>query len=285
MKINNLLLPHPVLGRSDDVVGEFRVKEDGFSIQQDNKTTKLSVEFILKNKTLEALIKDKNAIFNVEVECSATFFRKSFLFSDKKHELIIEKNNLRDKVTVSFYITSSTKIFDYKIEGANDDYEGHSFNIGEGDVLAYAGDISFDAEILWEDLRRIFNIIKIEKDSEREDGLAEFDIEQDIIKIKLPVKDYLSYDGYKEQNDNFTDIYHSALALPALIYALSEMMSDRKDKYMKYKWYRVIDSRKDAEDKIKDIWDPRFIPDIAQIMVGEPLDRTFCSIEKLAMER
>lgn len=283
MKINSLLLPHPVLGKADDVVGEFRVKDDGFNIQQDDKKTKLSAEFILKNKTLESLIDNKEANFNIEVECPATFFRKSFLFSKNKCELEIEKNDLRDRVSVSFYITSDTKISNYKIEGENEDYHNLSFDIGEGDVLAFAGSITFNAEILWEDLRRIFNIIKIRKDEEREDGPALFQLDGDVILISLPKKDYLKYDNYKDEDENFTSLYHSSIVLSALIYALEEMMSDHKDDYKDYKWYRVLDSRRINDNEIGSLWNLGNIPEIAQKMLGNPFERMFLSIENLSM--
>lgn len=285
MKINSLLLPHPVLGRADDVLGEFSVKEDGFNIQQDDKNTKLSVEFILRNRTLEEFISNKKASFNIEVECPATFFRKSFLFANRNCELEIEKNKLRDKVTVSFYITSNDRVSDYKVEGENEDYQNNSFEIGEGDVLAFAGSINFNAGILWEDLRRIFNIIKIHKDEEREEGSALFLLDGDVILIFLPKKDYLKYDNYKEENDNFTPLYHSSIVLSCLIYALEEMMSEHKDNYKDYKWYRVLDSRRINDKEIASLWNMGNVPEVAQKMLGNPFERMFISIENLSMEK
>lgn len=282
MKIDSLLFPHPVLGRKDDVLGEFRLAEDGFSIQQDDRYTKLSIEFILKNKTLENLILKKEANFNVEVECPATFYRKSFLFTENKCEIDIEKNNLRSKVIVSFYITSDRKISRYKITGENQDYEDAEFDISEGDVLAFAGKTSFDAEVLWEDLRRIFNIIKIKNDTERDEGPAEFDLNGDIIYVFLSKNDYLSYDSFKDQNDSFTAIYHSSIVFPVLIYALTEMMSERKQEYMENKWFRVLDSRRTNDNEIGSLWDPKNIPDIVQKMLGEPFKRMLFSIEQLS---
>jgi hypothetical protein len=188
MKINSLLLPHPVLGREDDVAGEYRVKEDGFVVEQDDKNTKLSVQLVLQNKTLEDLVLDKRASFNIEVECPSTFYRKSFLFSVPNPEVEITKSNLRGKVAVSFYVTSNVKIPNYRIAGANADYSDTTFEIEEGDVLAFAGSVNFNAEILWEDLRRIFNIMKIRKDDEREEGPAIFELDGDIIFISLAKK-------------------------------------------------------------------------------------------------
>ncbi|HUD09871.1 MAG TPA: hypothetical protein VMR77_03680 [Patescibacteria group bacterium] len=284
MKINSLLLPHPVLGRGDDVAGEFLVKEDGFIIEQDEKDTKLSVEFLLKNKTLEELISKKEAVFNMEVECPSTFYRKSFIFFDQKHQIGIEKNKLRDKVVVSFYITANTKIADYKNQDANEDYENAGFDLSEGDVLAFAGSISFNAELLWEDLRRIFNIIKIRKDEEREDGPALFDLNGNIIFISLSKKDYQNYDNYKEENENFTAIYHCSIVLPCLIFALTEMMSERQDDYKEWKWFRVLDSRRVNDNEIKAIWDSRNIPEIAQKLLGIPFERMFSAVEGLSTE-
>ncbi len=284
MKINSLLLPHPVLGRGDDVKGEFSVKKDGFKIEQDDRKTKLSVEYILRNKTVEDLMRKKMAVFNMEVEGPSTFFRKSFLFSDLRHQIEIDKNQLRDKVTVSFYITADVKISDYQNEEANEDYGDSKFDVDEGDVLAFGGSVNFNAEILWEDLRRIFNIIKIRKDEEREEGAAIFDLNGDVIIISLSSKDYRSYLEYKEENDNFTPIYHSSIVLSCLIYALTEIMSDHQGDYKEWKWYRVLDSRRSNDSDIAAIWDPKNIPEIAQKLLGYPFKRMFLSIERISTE-
>lgn len=286
MKINNLLLPHPVLGRGDDVVGEFKILEDGFAVYQDEQKTRLSVSFILKNETLEKLISKDEASFNIEIECPATFFRKSFLFTKNQCEIEIEKNNLRGKVHVSFYITSNIKIPDYKIIGANSDYADASFEINEADVIGYAGSTSFSAEILWEDLRRLFNIIKIEKDMEREEGSAMFNLNGDIIYITLSKTDYIKYENYKEENDSYTPIYHASIVLPALIFALNEMMSEeRVQDYRELKWFQVLDSRRVNDDEIRSLWQPENIPDIAQKMIGGPISKVLSSIETISMKQ
>lgn len=286
MKVNSLLLPHPVLGKNDDVAGEFKLKESGLSIRQADQKTMLLIDFVLKNETLERLISNKDAGFNVEIECPATFYRKSFRSTEPKFEVEIDKNNLRNKVIVSFYITSNNKIPEYKIFGANSDYADSSFEINEGDVLGYAGTTSFNAEILWEDLRRIFNIMKIERDPEREEGPAIIRLNGDIIYVTLPREDYLRYENYKDENDNFTWIYHASIVFPTLIYVLNEMMSERVGDYQEYKWFIAIDSRRINEDEIRSLWgNPEAIPEIAQILIGKPLSKMFSSIEALSTKQ
>ncbi len=288
MKINNLLLPHPVLGRGDDVAGVFKIAEDGFNIYQNEgeELTRLAINFILTNETLEELISKGEASFNIEIECPATFYRKSFLFTKNQFEIEIEKNNLRGKVYISFYITSNIKIPDYKIIGANFDYADASFEINEGDVIGYAGTTSFNAEILWEDLRRLFNIMKIEKDTEREEGTAMFNLNGDIIYITLSKTDYIKYENYKEENDSFTPIYHASIVLAALIIALNEMMSaERAQDYRERKWFQVLDSRRVNDDEIRSLWQPENIPDIAQKMIGGPISKMLSSIEILSTKQ
>lgn len=282
MRVNNLLLPHPVLGRGDDVLGKYNVMEDSFVIEQDGKNTKLSALLNLENKTLENLIAKKIVNFNIEIECPATFFRKSFLSSENKIQVELDKNILRDKVIVSFFITAINKITDYSNSDANEDYQNTKFDISEGDVLAYAGTISFNADILWEDLRRIFNIIKIRPD-ERENGPAIYQLNGDVIFISVSKNDYINYDNYKEENENFTSIYHTSLVLPCLVFALTEMMSDRGNDYKEYKWYRVLDSRRINEPEINRLWDLRGVPELAQVMLGNPYSRTFDAIKNLSI--
>lgn len=283
MKINNLLLPHPVLGRGDDVIGDFKLNDGSLSVHQVDQKTKLLVNLLLKNETLENLISKKDASFNIDVECPATFYRKAFKSEEPQFEVEIDKNSLRDKVTVSFYITSNKKIPEYKVEGANIDYADYPSEINEGDVLGYAGSTSFKAEILWEDLRRIFNIMKIKCDQERTEGPAMINLNGDIIYITLSKKDYACYENYKNENDSFTWIFHASLVFPTLIYTLNEMMSqERAQDYQQYKWYIALDSRRTNEAEIGALWNPENVPEIAQILIGQPLSKMLSSIEELS---
>lgn len=282
MKINSLLLPHPVLGRRDDVSGVYRVADDAFQIEQDSTNTILSFELILKNKTLEEMISAGVASFNIEVECPSTFYRKAFLFSENKCSVVINKNFLRGRVVVSIYITSNKEVQNYQIIDSNEDYGNSTFEISEGDVLAFAGSEVFEADILWEDLRRIFNIMKIRKDTEREEGPALIDLNGNVIFISLSKNEYLKYDNYKDENENFTSIFHSSLVLYALTYALCEIMSERKEDYSEWKWCRVLEAQREINSQINSIWDTSNIPVIAQLMLGQPIKRMIGSIENLS---
>ena len=110
MKISNQSFPHPVLGLQDDVNGKF---EADLTWSCDRAFYYLFPVFNLQNETIEELIENDLATFIVHIECGNTFFRKSFQFKDRTPEIKINAAELRDKVEVSFYITSIKSFPDY----------------------------------------------------------------------------------------------------------------------------------------------------------------------------
>src|SRR3989344_7266501 len=142
MKIKNLSLPNPVLGKNDDVEGTYQVEA---VVELGREEIKVSLKHNHSNKTLLEKIEKKQAIYTTEIICTKTDFRKTFKSSEKNQVIILSANELRDRVDVQFFITSEEEITDYKIEGSNPDYENATFVISKGDVLAYGGDIFFIA--------------------------------------------------------------------------------------------------------------------------------------------
>lgn len=221
--------PYPVLGNGDDINGEF-IPSAYLTIEQINTTIKCNFE--TTNKYIAELIKNKIAVYCVEIECSSTFFRLVKRTDGNNIEISIPSNKLKETVNVSFYICAATKINDYAPNGMHPDFDGEIFDINCGDVLATGIPTSFIADKKFDPLNApISSIIKIMPTQNKEE--MQVDYEGERIIIELPQKDY---DLYLSIKNNSADMLHSSIVLPVLVDAIYEANGQGSGKYKNSDW-------------------------------------------------
>jgi hypothetical protein len=276
MKINNLSFPHPVLGIGDDVSGNYSVE---CQVELGRETATLHIKQTLSNKTLEGLILDKKAVYNVEVHCRQSLYRKSFLFSQKEHKISIASFDLLNKVEVNFFINAACDITNYCIDGSNTDYNGYSFEIAKGDILAYGGSVNFPAEKDWQSFMAVTSFMDI-REYPAEEGPVLYELTQEKVVIQLAKKDFEKYNSVRTAQYLYP-IFHSSIAYPALLLALANMK--RAEEYGNSRWYLNLQWRLENEPELGryDIDRVDDIPKIAQVILRNPIQRSLISMEKI----
>jgi len=276
MKIENLSFPHPVLGSSDDISGNYNTQ---ISVHLDRNEIGLSIIHELNQATTEKLIERKEAAFLTEVHCAQTLFRVSYMSHDEQQTIVLPASDLRDKVDLNFYIVALKDLKDYKVDGANADYAGFSFEISKGDILAYGGYSMFWAGKRWEAQKSVSNLMEVQP-YEHVSGPMKFLITGDKIIIKLSRSDYGQYQKVV-RFEQFAPIFHSTIVLPALMFAISQMIQN-SELYENYAWYQILNFRRQSEEKINKIsWEMENVPEIAQAILDNPVERTFRGIWKI----
>lgn len=273
MKISNQSFPHPVLGLQDDVNGKF---EAGLTWSCDRALYYLYPVFNLQNETIEKLIENDIAAFVVHLECGNTFFRKSFLFKNRMPEIKINAEELRDRVEVSFYISSIKSLSEYYNKDAHSDYGNQKFSLEKGDVLAYGGDTSFQAVKNYESLKAVSSIMVIKKAS-YDRGLTKVNYNNEKIELWLSKENFQVYNDNKT-DEHFSTLFHTTLVLPVLYKALTYIAIGDED-LINFKWFDVLKTRIDDENLSVDDDEKHF--EIIQSLFGSPIDRFFFSINSL----
>ncbi len=277
MKIDHLSFPHPVLNLQDDIPsGNYKVTH---SIQKSRDEIVINVIHDLVQDSIEKLITGREACFLTEIQCPQTLFRVAYISHDPEQAIIIPSTDLRDFVEISFFIVADQSIFPYEIKEANKDYAGFKMEVTKGDVLAYGGRDHFFAEKKWEAQKSVSNFMEIRPYSML-NGPIKFFLGEEKIIVHLPAGDYKFYRklvGY----DQFAPMFHSSIVLPALMYALTEMMSD-SEQYENLSWYKVMDSRRNTDEKISKLsWEPENVPEIAQAILSNPVERSLWGMLKV----
>ncbi len=280
MRISNLSFPYPVLGVKDDIHGQHKVAVE-IRLAEDNIYVKATHTFF--NESLEELIREKKAIFCAQIICSKTFFRNVYLSQDKNQEIVIPQDQLRDKVSVDFFVVAKKDIPNYANKKAHKDYSGYKFFVGKGDALSFGGNFSFVAAKQWMASKSVASFMAIIC-GDRETGPMKIDLTRGDgkIVIELSSKDYERY-CKNSKSEVFYPLYHSCIVFPALMYALIQMSTpDGKDDYGDRLWFQILEEKKKDKKLAELDWsDPSNAAEIAQTILDEPLNRVFNSIEEL----
>src|SRR3989344_3141583 len=250
MRLDYLSFPHPVLGLRDDVAGDYELTH---SVQKNRDDIVISVSHRLLQNSLESLISRNEASFLTEVQCPQTLFRVA-------------------------YIANQT-ISPYENKEANNDYAGFKIEVSNGDVLAYGGHEHFFADKRWEAQKSVSNFVEIRPYSNL-NGPMKFFLGEEKIIVNLPAGDFKSYRklvGY----DQFATMFHSSILLPALMFTISEMISNA-EQYDNRSWFKVIEARKNTDEKMKSLpCDLENVPEIAQIILNNPAERSLWGMWKI----
>lgn len=270
MKAKNISYPYPVLGNEDDVEGDLKVS---FKHVLGRDKIKLRPAFKLKNDTLAKLIKEEKASFTMEIECNSTFFRKNFVSFNKNSEFTIKSNLVRERVDAGFFIRAASIISDYKIKGCHPDYEGFSFNIEPGDILAVGGFTSFIAEKDFDPMRPSISSFMAVKEGNQEKGPMTINYsDDDKIIIELSRSDWRNYIRIKGRK-TMAGALHSSIVLPVLADAIRIVKEENSAEVRGAHWFSRIDIIMQQQGIFDD--EPMIA---AQKILKNPLERGLLSL-------
>lgn len=267
MKFNDVTFPHPVLGLEDAIFGNIELGNPEINSLQD--VYEIEVSCKQENADLKNLITLHKAEFLCEVTCTNTFYRELFSSNKGKMKFEIPKKDVKGRVEFTCLLVAKEKISEYSNTEAHPDYSDYTFEIEQGDVLAYFGGFSFNADIKYEKLKAVSSFMEI---VENEDLKYTYvDLKKSKIEIQLPSETYNIYrNDIISQEEKFSSVFHSSIVLNAILTALYNF-EEHKD----YLWAKVIDYRLKNEKQLKDInFDEKEnIPEIAQRLLGNPFKR------------
>src|SRR5882762_10602983 len=133
MRLSERSYPHPVVGNRDDVPGA--AFQAAVEMTTDKQAIYLDVTINCSSKTINDLVKKKDAQFVMHVECSNTLYRRVFEFQDGNYRAQIPADNLNDAVEVNVFARATRAIDEYRVSAARPDYGNMSFELEKGDIL------------------------------------------------------------------------------------------------------------------------------------------------------
>ena len=259
MRIENVSLPYPVLGISDDI--RPTLEETGCSnpvimISEEGDLFRISVTLKLDNNDIANYIQDEFAEFTVEVSCHSTMYRNCISSSTPVFSFTVEKKLLNGRLDFESFVIARKDILNYRNEGLNPDYEGHVINLHKGDLLVAYNKCSIPLNLDLRNIRNMKSFMTVQRSNNPNEHTVAYELESSKILIILPEE---MMEEYNKKPSNTSEpkerkvILKASLYLNALTYALLN--------YQKYKdrdlmWVNALSYRMkepDIKDFCKDI--------------------------------
>jgi hypothetical protein len=273
MNFNNVSFPHPVLGVADDISSEINLVPE---ISSDKDDYIIVVDCKQNNTDLDQLLDEEKAEFICEGTCSNTLFREIVKSNSPKIEFKIPRKQVKGKVGFVCLLVSKYDIVSYSNADSHSDYAEYDFDIDEGEVLAYFGEFSFNADIRYEKLKAVSSFMDV--DSKEDLSYTNIDLKKNKIEVQLPEEDFnvFSSDAIGKE-PMLAPVFHASIVVNALLVALYNF-EEHKDEYQ---WAKVIDYRMQHEEQFETlpIAERENIPEIAQRLLGNPFKRLLNGLE------
>ena len=135
MRPSNRLTPYPVLASYWDDYLEASFDASVEAVQQFGDL-RINVGFSLDEPSLEKLIDEGKAGFAIHVECPSTSYRRCIETREGYVSESLDRLNVKDVVEVCTFVIASKPIESFVSSRFHPDYEGLSFDIEAGGVLA-----------------------------------------------------------------------------------------------------------------------------------------------------
>ena len=280
MKLDIVSLPHPILRKDGgEIVGRFET-HIGLAIGKDE--TVLTMSQILHNEEIQKLIESGKASFFADISCSSTMYRKGFeLSGDGSSRIKINSSDLRDTVVVTCLIVATQDIPRYKNIYTTDFFDGRTFEIRKGEILGYSGNDSFEVDKNWETPGSKGSFFMFWKHSGKD---VKYELGSDPILIKLPEADYENMKRIKKSED-LKGVFISLYVYPAMLWVVSEFLSDRSSSYNHRKWHKKLTDITKEEQYRRIGITVENIPELVQKIFDYPLTRSLQDLDKVVEKK
>lgn len=197
--------------------------------------------FTIQNAGISKLITEGKMTYAVEVQSPATWFRRLFPVTDNK-PFRLDPKYLHERVELAPCIVATVPISDFTNDDFEPEYQGMSFEINAGDIIAIGEKRFFDALYQNDIIKNGSSIVNI-CGSDRVKELI-CDYTGNIIKITLPADQYEDYTECGYLKAKYKTL-NAILTVPALVEAITiiandEVNPDHTSGLESKAWYKTI---------------------------------------------
>lgn len=288
MKVKERHFPYPVLADFSD---DFQNSSYETDLQYTVATSEflLTVKHSLDNKEMLELIRNGDAVYSTHVECSKTQTRLVESTSNASQKLIIDPSKVENKIEVCTFVIATREIEKYTNSYFDDDYQGYTFNVSRGDILAVGYD--YNIYIEKERVNNSESIIQFEKAELdfKEPFRINFDTNR--LVVTLSKKNYDLYTHLIEYEELLPVLY-SMIGIPVVSSALHVIGAEIRDNdstqddgYSNKRWYKVLIEK--IQETGKDPYDYKIYEESSDIIMlahkilDDPLTNSLNSLVNL----
>jgi len=227
--------PYPVLRPFSDDFGnaEFQTAVES---RPEKGILTAKIEFVVSSVDIIREIEARRAAYFAVFACRNTYFRKSFISTNRVLEAHLELKNLRDEVTVEPYIVATQNIKNFHSSDINPEFGRGPFEYKPGHILAQDEHQSFyiDRDV-FKPVTSVFDLVKSETLVGAQ-WIVNFDHDHVQIAVSPAMKEKI--DSARNVSENRAILINS-IYFGAVMQAIQNLKEKTGD-YDKYRWAEVI---------------------------------------------
>lgn len=241
MHIKAKLYPYPVLANFND---DYVDSKFNIIVIIQSFPNELIIQFKpeLDNDGIKELIEKEMAYCCVHIECSLTSYRKIVQVPLGGLEYSIPADSIEGPISFCPFIVANQEITNYTNSKLNKDYDGATFDLEKGNILAIGQEVQTRVEKENDDLANVPSIFAVTeiKDPQRKDIVI--DNAGNKINIQLPTDTFFEFKVAMSSNPNSMSVLHSMIIIPALMKCFEDMKSKPEEfyTYEDRRWFRAL---------------------------------------------
>lgn len=228
--------------------------------------------FEINNAGITEMIDDGIITYAIEIQAPATWYRKLILVKDNT-PIRLDPAFIHERVELTPCIIATTKIVAFKNDDFEEEYQGMTFDINVGDILAIGEARSFDALYQDDIIKNGTSPVTIARSDTAKEISCDFS--GSLIEITLPADQHDRYleCGYKSEKYK---MLNAILSIPALVEAIGIIANDvnhpdQPSSLESKAWYKtiVVNLKRAAENneaKYRALLDKPFVA--AELLLG-----------------
>lgn len=247
----NMNYPYPVIRASEEDYRSTVFKgELVVNLQPDGYLVRPAFE--INNVGIASLIEEGKLTYAVEIQSPATWYRKLFPVKGNK-PIPLEPATVHERVELTPCIIATTSIPGFTNDDFEVEYQGMTFDINAGDVIAIGEIRTFDALYQDDIIKNGTSPVKIARSETAKEIRCDFS--GGLIEITLPADQHDRYleCGYKPEKYK---ALNAVLSIPALVEAIGIIANDvdypdQPSGFESRAWYKtiVVNLKRAAENK------------------------------------
>lgn len=237
MNITKRLYTYPVLSEErDDYVDSIFDAEVQYKM---NGVNNLQFDFDIEmdNKDLQRMILAGDAEYVIHIECANTSFRTAIHDISNHVSKEIPIGRINGRIEIIVLIATKKDVSHFVNSKWDDDYQGLSFELSKGSILAYKNIPVIDIVKNYEEFNSASSIFKVYKRLTSEPKPMEIDLPTAQIGIGVGLQEYEIYSRFCDKEE-LQPILNSMMIFPALVYVFEELKQENGiDNYSGRNWY------------------------------------------------
>lgn len=216
-----------------DAVITKKTEKDGF---------KLLIKYTVNNDEIKGMIDDHILAYAIQLQCISTWYRNLQTSYSDEQVVFIPSGMVHERVDLCPCIVSMDKIDNYYNSDFSEDFDGISYEINKGEVVAIGERQKFDAIYKNDIIKKGDPIVSFVRDENSPVMFCEWDF--DVIRIHLPKEQHKKYNDIGKYEPWKIPMLNAIYVVPAIVQAINEICRDvvgNGDGTMeKYSWYKTL---------------------------------------------